>query len=277
MGSNVTSASVLDGLVVHPGDDAALADRATDEVPGLDMKKGDAADAVAERVERIDVLQQRLFAESKQALLVVFQGMDTSGKDGAIKNVFRGITPAATQVVGFKVPSADELAHDFLWRIHAALPPRGRIGAFNRSHYEDVVATSVRNLVDSDEIDRRCRHINQFERALVDEGTTVVKVFLHLSKDEQRERLQARLDDPEKRWKFRIGDLDDRARWDAFQAAYERAITATSTDWAPWHVVPADRKWLRDVVVAELVARTLEAMDPQLPPDDPDLANVTVP
>jgi PPK2 family polyphosphate:nucleotide phosphotransferase len=170
-----------------------------------------------------------------------------------------------------------ELAHDYLWRVHAVCPQRGRIGIFNRSHYEDVVAARVRGLLKTDRVKQRYRHINELERLLRDEGTTVVKVFLHLSKDEQRERLQARLDDPEKRWKFRVGDLDDRARWDEFTAAYEQAIAATSTADAPWYVVPADKKWLRDVVVAEIVVRALEAMDPQLPPDDPALEEIEIP
>jgi PPK2 family polyphosphate:nucleotide phosphotransferase len=191
--------------------------------------------------------------------------------------VFRGITPAATQVTAFKAPSEQELDHDYLWRVHAVLPARGHIGLFNRSHSEDVVVVRVRNLIPPAQVKRRYRHINDFERMLADEGTSVVKVFLHISRDEQRERLQARLDDPEKRWKFRMGDLEDRARWDELQRAYEDAIAATSTARAPWYVVPADRKWLRDVVGAEIVATELEAMDPQLPPDDPAIANVVVP
>jgi PPK2 family polyphosphate:nucleotide phosphotransferase len=268
---------VLDGLRVEPKEKVVLADRRTDRVKGLKLDKDGAADALAERVERIALVQQRLFAEGTRALLVVFQGMDTAGKDGAIKNVFRGITPAATQVTAFTAPTEQELDHDYLWRVHANLPPRGHIGLFNRSHYEDVVVVRVRNLVASANVKRRYRHINDFERMLDDEGTTVVKVFLHISRDEQRERLQARLDDPEKRWKFRLGDLEDRARWDEFQRAYEDAIAATSTAHAPWYIVPGDRKWLRDVIVAEIVATTLEDMDPQLPPDDPALANVVVP
>jgi PPK2 family polyphosphate:nucleotide phosphotransferase len=268
---------VLDGLRVEPKAKVDLGGRRTDRVKGLKLDKGDADDALAERVERIVLAQQRLYAEGTRALLVVFQGMDTAGKDGAIKNVFRGITPAATQVTAFTVPSEQELDHDYLWRIHANVPRRGHIGLFNRSHYEDVVIARVRNLVPAAQVKRRYRHINDFERMLVDEGTTIVKVFLHISRDEQRERLQARLDDPEKRWKFRLGDLEDRARWDELHKANEDAIAATSTAVAPWYVVPADRKWLRDVVVAEIVAAELEAMDPQLPPDDPALAGVVVP
>jgi PPK2 family polyphosphate:nucleotide phosphotransferase len=231
---------------------------------------------VRARTDRIELLQQRLFAEGKRALLVVLQGMDTSGKDGAVKNVFRGITPAAFEVTSFRVPAGEEPEHDFLWRVHARAPRRGRIGIFNRSHYEDVVAAHVRAGLPRERVDSRYGHINDFERLLTDEGTTVVKCFLHITKDEQRERLQARLDEPEKRWKFRLGDLDDRRVWEQFEDAYERAITATSTAHAPWYVVPADRKWLRDIVVAEIVVRALERLDPQLPPDDPQLEGLRI-
>jgi PPK2 family polyphosphate:nucleotide phosphotransferase len=253
-----------------------LAERDTASVPGLDIDKRGAESAVEAAIERIDLMQQRLFAEGERALLIVLQGMDTSGKDGAIKKVFRGITPAAFDIAAFKMPSSSELEHDYLWRVHSQLPRRGHIGVFNRSHYEDVVAAHVRGGLPKAEVKRRYRHIAELERLAVDEGTTIVKCYLHLSKDEQRERLQARLDDPEKRWKFRMGDLEDRARWEAFADAYERAIAATSTAHAPWYVVPADRKWLRDVIVSELVASTLEAMDPKLPPDDPAIAGLVV-
>jgi PPK2 family polyphosphate:nucleotide phosphotransferase len=267
---------VLDALRIAPKTSPDLASRATSSVPGVDLTKKTAAALVADRKERLEVLQQRLFAENARSLLVVMQGMDTSGKDGAIKNVFGGITPAATQVATFKVPTEVELAHDFLWRVHQVCPSRGRIGIFNRSHYEDVVAVRVRHLAPRPVIRRRYRAINDFERLLDDEGTTVVKLFLHLSKEEQKVRLQARLEDPEKRWKFRVGDLDDRDRWTDFDDAYEDAIAATSTAAAPWFVVPADKKWLRDAVVADVVVSALERMDPKLPPDDPALATVVV-
>jgi PPK2 family polyphosphate:nucleotide phosphotransferase len=276
MAVKVPSGVVLSELVVAPKHRPDLADRDTAAVPGVDLSKKDAPAALAERTDELELLQQRLFAEGRRALLVVLQGVDTSGKDGAIKNVFRGITPSATEVVGFKVPTTTELAHDYLWRIHGALPTRGRIGIFNRSHYEDVVATRVRGSISTSQVRKRYRHIRDFERMLGDEGTRIVKIFLHLSKDEQKERLQARLDDPEKRWKFRIGDLEDRARWDDFRAAYEDAIEATTTADAPWYVVPADKKWLRDVVVAEIVTSALADMDPELPPDDPELTGIVI-
>jgi PPK2 family polyphosphate:nucleotide phosphotransferase len=276
MASKVPSAAVLDGLRVEPKSDPALAKRDTSSVPGLDLKKGDAPDVLAEVGLQLAVLQQRLYAEDQRSLLVVLQGMDTSGKDGAIKHVFRGITATGIETTSFRAPADNELAHDFLWRVHASCPERGRIGIFNRSHYEDVVAARIRSAMKTDRVKQRYRHINDFERLLADEGTTVVKIFLHLSKDEQRERLQARLDDPEKRWKFRVADLDDRARWDDFMDAYEQAIAATSTAHAPWYVVPADRKWLRNIVVARIVLDTLERMDPQLPADDPALSDVEI-
>jgi PPK2 family polyphosphate:nucleotide phosphotransferase len=276
MRANVTSPVVLDALVIGPKEHPHLAQRDTVEMPGLDLTKKQAPKALAERTARLDVLQQRLFAENARSLLVVLQGMDTGGKDGAIKNVLGAITPTAVQVTAFKAPVGVELAHDYLWRVHQVLPPRGHIGVFNRSHYEDVVAARVRAIVPMRQVKLRYRHIVDFERMLDDEGTRVVKIFVHISQDEQRERLQARLDDPEKRWKFRVGDLDDRARWDEYARAYDDAIAATSTRTAPWYVVPADKKWLRDVVVAEILVRTLESMDPQLPPDDPSLKDIVI-
>jgi PPK2 family polyphosphate:nucleotide phosphotransferase len=276
MGTTIRSTTVLDALRIDPRTAPDLATRDTTEVPGLDLDKKDAEGVVEAAVERIALQQQRLFAEGARALLLVLQGMDTSGKDGAVKKVFRTITPAAFDVAAFKAPSESELEHDYLWRVHARFPRRGQIGIFNRSHYEDVVAAQVRGGLPKAQVRRRFRHIVDLERMAVEEGTTIVKCFLHISRDEQRERLQARLDDPEKRWKFRMGDLEDRARWDAFADAYERAIEATSSAHAPWYVVPADRKWLRDVVVSEIVASTLEQMAPRLPPDDPAVEGLTI-
>jgi PPK2 family polyphosphate:nucleotide phosphotransferase len=268
---------VLDALLVAPGKAPRLHERDTASVPGLDLDKKQAAVMLAKSAERLALLHQRLYAENERALLVVLQGMDTSGKDGAIKNVFRGLSPSATQVATFKAPSAAEQDHDYLWRVHAVCPERGRIGIFNRSHYEDVIAARVRGGLPMNRVKERLRHLKELERMLHDEGTTVVKCMLHISKDEQRERLQARIDDPEKRWKFRTADLDDRARWDAYQDAYEDALAATSTKQAPWYIVPADRKWLRDVVVAEIVVQALEALDPKVPPGEPGLDEVVIP
>ena len=265
-------------LLVKPGQPPDLVRRPTSDPDGVatDKDVGKDEHLLASRAE-IERLQQRLYAEGSRAVLLVLQGTDTSGKDGTIRHVLGGVTPAGTKVAAFKAPSSNELAHDFLWRIHAATPERGQIGVFNRSHYEDVMAARVRGVVDEEQWRKRFRHINEFERMLVDEGTTVVKCFLHLSREEQRERLQARLDDPEKRWKFRTSDLDDRARWDEFQVAYEEALYETSTAWAPWHVVPADRKWQRNLVVAQILVAALQAMDPQIPAASEETDGVTIP
>jgi PPK2 family polyphosphate:nucleotide phosphotransferase len=228
-------------------------------------------------VERLSVLHNRLFAEASRALLLVLQGMDTSGKDGTIRHVLTGVNPQGCRVVSFREPSGSELAHDYLWRVHAVCPARGELAIFNRSHYEDVVVARVHGLVPKGVWERRYKHIRGFERVLVEEGTHVLKVFLHLSRDEQRVRLRERLDDPEKRWKFRRGDLDDRQRWDQFIEAYEDAIRETSTDWAPWYVVPADHNWVRNLAVAELLVAALDRLDPELPEPDPgvDAADIT--
>ena len=252
--------------MVDPAGAFRLDDHPTRDPSGIEAdKKHGKHELLPARRDEIKGLQRRLYAEERRSVLLVLQGTDTSGKDGTIRHVMRGITPSGIQVAAFSAPSGNELAHDYLWRVHAACPERGRIGVFNRSHYEDVVTARVRGLIDPDTWSRRYRHINEFERMLVDEGTTILKCFLHLSRDEQRERLQARLDKPHKRWKFSRQDLDDRARWDEYQTAYEDALRETSTPWAPWHVVPADRKWQRNLVVAQLLAATLQMMDPEVP------------
>jgi PPK2 family polyphosphate:nucleotide phosphotransferase len=267
--------SVVDGLRVDPGDRAHLAKRDPGARLGLaDKAEGQARSAAL--LDRLDDLHNRLWAEAQRSLVLVLQGMDASGKDGTIRRVLTGLNPQGCSVVSFKVPSDPERAHDYLWRVHAALPARGILGAMNRSHYEDVVAARMIGVVDDERCELRYRHIREFERLLHDEGTTVVKVFLHLSKDEQRKRLQARIDDPAKNWKFRRADLDVRGHWDGYQARYEDAITATSTDWAPWHVIPADHKWVRDVAVAQLLVDTLAEMDPQIPPREPGLEGLVV-
>lgn len=263
---------------VAPGEAPLLSSRPTGGGAGVETHKSRANDTLLPALrDEVVRLQQRLYAEDARSVLLVLQGTDTSGKDGTIRGVLGGVTPSGTKVAAFKAPSASELAHDPLWRVHAMCPERGQIGVFNRSHYEDVVAARVRGVVDEATVRRRFRHINEFERMLVEEGTTVVKCFLHLSRDEQRERLQARLDDPEKRWKFRLGDLEDRERWDDFQLAYEDAIRETSTGLAPWNVVPADRKWQRNLVVAQLLVAALRAMDPQVPAAAEETEGVVIP
>jgi PPK2 family polyphosphate:nucleotide phosphotransferase len=268
-------ASIVDALRVEPGHAAELAERGPASQLGLgDKVRGQALNV--ELVERLDELHNRLWAEATRSVVLVLQGMDAAGKDGTIRRVLTGLNPQGCQVVNFKAPTDTELAHDYLWRVHQALPPRGLLGVMNRSHYEDVVAARVLGLVDQDRCEQRYRHIREFERMLVDEGTTIVKVFLHISNEEQRARLQARIDDPEKNWKFRRADLEVRAHWDEYQERYERAITATSSDWAPWYVVPADHKWVRDVAVAQLLVDVFEQLDPRIPDPEPGLAGVVV-
>jgi PPK2 family polyphosphate:nucleotide phosphotransferase len=225
---------------------------------------------------QLEVLQGRLYAEGRHSVLLVLQGLDASGKDGVIRTVFEGLNPQSCRVASFKVPTSTELAHDYLWRVHAALPARGEIGIFNRSHYEDIVAVRMLELAPEEVLKRRPRHIVEWERLLVDEGTTIVKAFLHVSKDEQRLRLQERIDDPEKRWKFRKSDLDVRARFDEYTAVYEDVIARTSSEHAPWYVVPADRNWVKATAVAELLVAALERIDPQLPQTEEGVEDLVV-
>jgi PPK2 family polyphosphate:nucleotide phosphotransferase len=254
---------VIEQLRVVPGEPARLAERDSRDKLGLD--KDEAEKRTAQLRERIDELQYLLFAEGARSVLLVLQGVDASGKDGVIRRVFAGVNPQGVRVDSFKAPAGAELRHDYLWRIHAALPPRGTIGVFNRSHYEDVVTVGVLGLAPPEVWRRRGGHIRAFERMLADEGTTVVKAFLHVSREEQRERLQERVDDPAKRWKFRAGDLEVSERYDEYLAAYEAALTDTSTEWAPWYVVPADRNWVKAYATAALVCDALERIDPRLP------------
>jgi PPK2 family polyphosphate:nucleotide phosphotransferase len=265
-----------DRFVVPPGTGLSLADRdpaATDGAPG--GKKATKA-LVADLAEQLGSLQERLYAESTQSLLVVLQAMDAGGKDGTVKHVFAGVNPQGVRVTSFKAPTELELAHDFLWRVHARVPQHGEIGIFNRSHYEDVLIARVHELVDERTWRRRYHHINHFEELLHDARTRVVKLFLHISPEEQARRLQARLDDPTKRWKFNPGDLAERRRWDDYMAAYEDAIAHTSTEHAPWYVIPADRKWFRNWAVSRIVLEALEAMDPRYPDPAEDLDGIAV-
>jgi PPK2 family polyphosphate:nucleotide phosphotransferase len=217
---------------------------------------------------RLASLQERLWAEHRRRVLVVLQGIDTAGKGGTIEHVMGAFNPLGCPVHAFKVPTEAELAHDYLWRVHARVPADGEIAIFDRSHYEDVLVVRVLGLVPEEQWRRRYDQINAFERLLVDEGTTILKFFLFIDRDEQRERFQARLDDPDKRWKFRMGDLEARRHWDDYIAAYEEALSRCSTEDAPWYVVPSNRKWFRNLAVAQILADTLERLDPRFP--DPD-------
>ena len=216
--------------------------------------------------QRLCVLQELLYAEHRRSLLIVFQALDTGGKDGAIENLLTGVNPAGVQVTSFKKPSDEELSHDFLWRIHAHTPRQGHIGVFNRSHYEDVLITRVHGLIDDKTARQRFEAINNFESLLTHNGTRILKFFLHISRQEQAERLQKRLDDPGKNWKFDPNDLKERAHWDEYQRAFEDALRHCSPDSAPWFVVPANRKWVRDLAITEIVVAALEAMNPQPQP-----------
>ena len=227
--------------------------------------------------KRLEELQEMLWADGRHRLLVVLQAMDTGGKDGTIRKVFEGVNPVGVRVASFKTPTSPELAHDYLWRVHPHVPGDGEITVFNRSHYEDVLVVRVHNVVPQSQWEKRYRHLVEFERLLTDEGTTIVKFFLHISKDEQRLRLQARIDDPTKHWKFSMGDLDERQHWDDYQRAYEEALSNTSTSFAPWYVVPADRKWYRDLVVSTVLVEILEKMELRYPaPENDDLSGVVV-
>jgi PPK2 family polyphosphate:nucleotide phosphotransferase len=254
---------------IEPGKRAHLNRRDPGDLKAFSDRKAAEEQSVKDG-EAIDILQDRLYAEGKRALLVVLQGTDSAGKDGTIKHVFKETGSLGVVVTAFKNPSEEELAHDFLWRVHFAAPRRGFIGIFNRSHYEDVLVGRVRKLAPKDEIGKRYGQINAFEKMLAENGTKILKFMLHISKKEQRERLQARLDEPRSRWKFNPSDLEDRKLWDKFMAAYELALDECSTAWAPWHVIPADHKWARNAAIAAIVRETLEEMNPQYPKPDWD-------
>ena len=221
-------------------------------------------------------LQTLLYAEGKHKVLVVLQAMDTGGKDGAIRNLLSGLNPQGVRVASFKAPTAPELAHDYLWRVHQQVPAKGELVVFNRSHYEDVLITRVHDWIDDKAAKRRFRQINDFEAMLVEEGTIILKFFLHISKDEQKQRLQDRLDDPAKRWKFNVGDLGERQHWDDYQRVYQDAINATSSPHAPWYIVPANRKWIRDVYVGAVLVQTLTALKMAYPVASVGLENTKI-
>ncbi len=255
-------------LLVKPGTRARLAKIDPNATFGFD--KATAAPPTQRCLERLADLQDRLWAESRRSVLVVLQGIDAAGKDGTIGKVMEAFNPQGCVVSSFKVPTTEELAHDFLWRIHKRTPGKGEIGIFNRSHYEDVLVVRVHDLVPKRVWSRRYEQINEFERTLADAGTTIVKFFLAIDRDEQRERFQARYDDPTRRWKFSMGDLEERKRWDAYQQAFDDALTKTSTSWAPWYVIPANHKWFRNLAVASILADTIAGLKPAYPPE-PDL------
>lgn len=262
--------------LVRPGAAVSLGDATAGATPKAPGGKGATRKATAQLHDELIDLQARLWADRRTALLVVFQAIDAGGKDGTIRHVFSGLNPAGVQVTPFKRPSDAEAAHDFLWRVHAACPARGEIGVFNRSHYEDVLVTRVHGLIDEATCIRRYAQIRAFEQHLVAEGTLVVKIFLHISRQEQGERLQDRIDSPDERWKFSASDLPERGRWSDYKEAFADAIAATSTAVAPWYVIPGDHKWYRDWAVTSVLHDVLTTLDPQYPPAEPGVEDLKV-
>jgi PPK2 family polyphosphate:nucleotide phosphotransferase len=236
----------------------------------------DVADKLRQHIDELDRLQNLLYAEGRRGLLIVLQGMDASGKDGTIRHVMTGLNPQGVTVIPFKVPSDEERAHDYLWRVHKVTPRYGQIAIFNRSHYEDVLAVRVHELVPKKVWKKRYKQINQFERILTENNVVILKFFLHVSRDEQRQRLEERLRDPKRHWKFSKKDVEERQHWDAYRAAYEDALSECSTRRAPWYVVPADHKWYRNLVVAEVIVETLRGLDLKYPEPAEDLSQIVI-
>jgi len=263
-------------FVVKPGDDLRFAGR--DPAAKYHVKtKEDGNSELARLTLELSELQRVLYAEGKHSVLVVLQAMDTGGKDGTIRHVFGPLNPQGVQVSSFKTPTAEELAHDFLWRIHAQTPGKGMIRVFNRSHYEDVLITRVHDLVSPKEIEKRYGQINAFEKHLVENGTTILKFCLHISKEEQKERLEARLARADKNWKFSAADVEERKLWGDYQCAYEKALSACSTPWAPWFVIPANRKWYRNYAISRIVLETLKSLKCSYPEPEEDLDKIVIP
>lgn len=256
---------------VELGQRLALGDRAAAPPAGMPDKK-ELEEATRDLLKRLEELQAAFHADARRALLLVLQGRDAAGKDGTIRTVVGACNPMGVRIASFGPPSTAELSHDYLWRVHQVMPPRGTIGVFNRSHYEDVLVVRVRELAPPGAWKPRFRQIVEFERMLVENGTVIVKCFLHVSREEQRKRLQERLDDPGKNWKFRLGDLEDRARWDDYTLAYRDVLAKTSTAHAPWYLVPSDEKRVRNFFIAQLLVETLEGLEPRYPEMDPAVA-----
>ena len=261
---------------VEPGSQVDLSRIDAGDTSAFPDGKSETKEVFAKLNGRLEELQEMLWAEGRHKVLVVLQGMDTSGKDGTISHVFDGVNPLGVRVASFKAPTSEDLAHDFLWRVHPKVPGNGEMVIFNRSHYEDVLAVRVKELAPPKVWKARYDQINDFEQLLSQTGTTILKFFLHIDKDEQKERLQARLDDPTKRWKFRKGDLVDRKLWKEFTEAYEEALSRTSTDGAPWYVVPANKKWYRNLVVATILVETLEKLNMRYPEPEEDLDGIVI-
>jgi PPK2 family polyphosphate:nucleotide phosphotransferase len=257
---------MFDQFRVKPGNPIRLADFEANGKTYFAGSKDEVKQQFKPLNKKLSELQTLLYAQGKHNLLLVLQGMDTSGKDSTIRRVFKGVNPQGVNIANFKVPTAKELSHDYLWRVHQQTPARGEIKIFNRSHYEDVLVVRVHSLAPEERWSKRYHHIREFERLLADEGTTIIKFFLHISNDKQKEKLISRRDTPRKQWKFNPNDLNDRALWPDFQQAYEDALNKTSTEYAPWYIVPANQKWFRDLMVATILVETLENFQMQYPP-----------
>jgi len=261
-------------VLVQPGDEIRLAEVDPAEMAG--HSKDEALPKIDKLRERLAELQEALYAEHQRSLLIVIQAMDTGGKDGAIKNLCLGLDPNGVQLTNFKYPTADERDHDFLWRVHKAAPRKGAIGLWNRSHYEDVLVPLVHGEITNKVWRERCADINAFEELLSHNGVTILKFFLHISKEEQKCRLEARMKEPNKLWKFNLGDLKERRLWEDYQRAYQDVINSCTARHAPWHIVPADRKWMRNLVMLQAVVATLETLDPKYPPPAVDPKDVKI-
>ena len=266
----------MDKYRIKPGHKIKLSDYDPEDKSWFSGGKKEAEPRLAELVQKLGELQEVLYAEHKHKILVVLQALDTGGKDGTIRAVFSGINPQGVHVASFKVPTPEELDHDFLWRVHSQVPGKGELVIFNRSHYEDVLVVRVHQLVPEEVWRKRYALINNFEQMLAEEGTIILKFYLNVSRDEQKQRLQERLDDPKKRWKFNPGDLKERAVWDDYISAYQDAINETSTEWAPWYVIPANRNWYRNLAVASVIVQALEDLKLKYPEPAEDLDKIVI-
>ena len=266
----------MDKYRVEPGKKINLKDFNPDDNSQFSGGKKDGISKLAELTKKLDGLQELLYAEHQNKILVVLQARDAGGKDGTIRSVFSGVNPQGVRVTSFKIPTEQERDHDFLWRIHQQTPGNGELVVFNRSHYEDVLVVRVHKLITKDTWNRRYTQINEFEKLLADEGTTILKFYLHISKEEQKNRLQERIDDPAKNWKFNPGDLKERALWDEYTNAYEDALNETSTSWAPWYVIPANHNWYRNLCVASVLVKALENLKMSYPTPAPDLGKIVI-
>jgi len=262
-------------LIIKPGKKVRLDDIDPDATPGFDSRE-EALAALEQNKARMAELDALLYAENRRSVLVVLQAMDAGGKDGAIRHVMTGFNPQGCKVKAFKAPSTEELDHDFLWRIHRAVPAKGEIGVFNRSHYEDVLVVRVHNLVPKSVWSRRYDQINTFEKQLAENEVTILKFFLHISEEEQKKRLEARIKDPSKNWKIAMADIEERKLWDDYQTAYEDAISKCNTKWAPWFVIPANNKWYRNVAISQIMVEAIESLDMKYPKPSVDLSKLVV-